>query len=1157
MKTWMSLLEEAKRRAIMVVAVAVTLAYMMSLTSSSVWINLPIAIIVLAALRRVSFDIEIRWRLPPTQTSAVPQLPMLHRRQLSSHDPLLSEASHTAANRWRHYFNSPAVEAAVDEFTRSLIDEWVTNLWYSSVTSDEEAPEELRILINGMIGVVAQRVKRVNLITLLSRDVVDVVGSQFELYRRMKAKIGPDIIGSLSTEERDEKLKYAMMSSRELHPALVSPEAEYKVLKKLTGGIVALVLKRQDAKCGLLRIMARELLACVVLRPVINLANPGFINEMIENLALSSKERARQAAEEAAEVAKQRIPERILQRKPSISGLEMICLEKSQSTVRGLEIVPYQKNNERLFTSVGDIGTPSPSQLSVDSKRSQEIEPDDVGDWGLIPRADWAQVLDAVTQHRAQALTAEHLDNLWTKGRNYKQRESERSVALGGTTQSKKANAEKSTPTKSSTKVSTLSATNKDSSASSDYGNVVPTPVVFLSKDLHTKKEPSCASEQYRELLFGDANDGDETMPGIGFSAAETPGGCSSTKLAPSWKSADFARCSSDGDFVTFRRNNEAITENDKQECNVYKNLSKSDYGPLNVQRPPRCLSRPKSRNVGGEPDGWQESEEGPSEGLLTFLERPLSWDPSITDCKQVSVVEESLRPSLKAQASLLFTESTSQMLLKCEVLGAHFEKNGSKAFVVYTIKVTHTDNRNWQVQRRYRNFEQLHRRLKDVPSYSLCLPPKRFLSFNLDTTFVRERCVLLEKYLKDLLTIPSVAELHEIWDFLSVNSQIYSPGISPSVMKTLADDVVDDVFRQIRGVSDDISGALKLATSGIRQRFPLGSGDLGRSVATNSTQISTTLPSQSSTSQLSGPLAMLAIPDGDLGEKSLSNSTLEGECKGNYGTHLEDSGQGVGSIQWHSDGETARDPIEVNILKTAAPVFSSQSEMRGYQLFGRPLERALSEGHSPADSFASDVIEDELVIPQEWSPPKVTVPILNLVDQIFQLQGRGWIRRQILWIAKQILQLGMGDAFDDWLIARIQWLRNEDVVASGVHWLKGVLWPDGIFITKHPKNSAVVEDSANEFLDEGHPPINSFELRREAARRASFLREIIVDKAPATLVSLIGKKQYVRCAKDIYYFSQASVCMKQLAYNLLETVLLATFPELHDLILDVRSSVK
>ena len=59
--------------------------------------------------------------------------------------------------------------------------------------------------------------------------MVDLVGTHFQLYRRMKAKIGPDIIGSLSTEERDEKLKHAMMSSRELHPALISPDAEYKV----------------------------------------------------------------------------------------------------------------------------------------------------------------------------------------------------------------------------------------------------------------------------------------------------------------------------------------------------------------------------------------------------------------------------------------------------------------------------------------------------------------------------------------------------------------------------------------------------------------------------------------------------------------------------------------------------------------------------------------------------------------------------------------------------------------------------------------------------------------------------------------------------------------------------------------------------------------
>jgi hypothetical protein len=87
----------------------------------------------------------------------------------------------------------------------------------------------------------------------------------------------------------------------------------------------------------------------------------------------------------------------------------------------------------------------------------------------------------------------------------------------------------------------------------------------------------------------------------------------------------------------------------------------------------------------------------------------------------------------------------------------------------------------------RFRNFEQLHRRLKDMPNYTLSLPRKRFFTSSLDNNFVLERCVLLDKYLRDLLAIPSIAELHEVWDFLSMNSQHYAFGVAPSMMKTLA----------------------------------------------------------------------------------------------------------------------------------------------------------------------------------------------------------------------------------------------------------------------------------------------------------------------------------------------------------------------------------
>jgi sorting nexin-13 len=51
---------------------------------------------------------------------------------------------------------------------------------------------------------------------------------------------------------------------------------------------------------------------------------------------------------------------------------------------------------------------------------------------------------------------------------------------------------------------------------------------------------------------------------------------------------------------------------------------------------------------------------------------------------------------------------------------------------------------------------------------------------------------------------------------------------------------------------------------------------------------------------------------------------------------------------------------------------------MKDNRWFGRRLEKALSDGHSPVDSFASDMIEDELVIPQEVCNSKGQVQIFQ-----------------------------------------------------------------------------------------------------------------------------------------------------------------------------------
>ncbi|KAF3666124.1 hypothetical protein FXO38_00292 [Capsicum annuum] len=75
-----------------------------------------------------------------------------------------------------------------------------------------------------------------------------------------------------------------------------------------------------------------------------------------------------------------------------------------------------------------------------------------------------------------------------------------------------------------------------------------------------------------------------------------------------------------------------------------------------------------------------------------------------------------------------------------------------------------------------YKNFERLHRHLKDIPNYTLHLPPKRIFSSSAEDAFVHQRCIQLDKYLQDLLTIDNVADQHKVWDFLNASSKVHIP---------------------------------------------------------------------------------------------------------------------------------------------------------------------------------------------------------------------------------------------------------------------------------------------------------------------------------------------------------------------------------------------
>ncbi|XP_031249487.1 uncharacterized protein LOC116107345 [Pistacia vera] len=1031
METIQDLIEEAKVRAVWWALCIFAVCYFLSHTSTSMWMNLPISILIACALRILSNEVEFSWKVKRVRPQSY--LSQLEKKQLSANDFRLSNAP--PPPRWKRKIDSPIVEAAINDFINKILKDFVVDLWYSEITPDKEVPELMRTIIMDAIGEISGRVKEINLVDLLTRDIVDLIGEHLDLFRRNQAAIGVDVMGMLSSEERDERLKHHLMVSKELHPALISPESEYKVLQRIITGVLAVVLRQREAQCPIVRTIARELVTCLVMQPIMDLASPACINELIEIILLSIRD------DSTKEVGSHQSP-------GGVYKGDFPSKKNSSLNNQGTDMTLVKFDDQR--------------ETSLDNNRYQEAMP--------LHSCDWAQVLKAVTQKRDEVLTPENLENMWTKGRNYKRKE-QKSVKAG---------------------------VEKHVAKGSGINSAVATGI--MGKEMSSSRTEPCAGADDKAVL--------QLTAGLG----------PNTQL-------------SDGN------------ENMKHLHQIFDKQSSFDEGHVVA-----VLEDINNLGADGNKNRLKRSSSTSALKVLPEAKKVFTGDsggPVIAEfySQDFGRRREEYRGT---SASDIKVQNERQHVhkLKCRVIGAYFEKLGSKSFAVYSIAVTDSENRTWFVKRRYRNFERLHRHLKEIPNYTLHLPPKRIFSSSTEDAFVHQRCIQLDKYLQDLLSIANVAEQHEVWDFLSVASKNYSFGKSSSVMRTLAvnvDDAVDDIVRQFRGVSD---GLMKKVVGSSPNCDEASSSSSSRNFSFKADEISTHVTRQSTSETVN------SFSDHEEGDKDES-----------YGHQKVTSGAQASG--WHSDNELNSKGFPPRVLKHGEGA-------RNLDLSGKHSSDAKSEGFAqgglPAAKFSATPDHLEIGMPPEWTPSKVSVPLLNLVDTVFQLKRRGWLRRQVFWISKQILQLVMEDAIDDWLLRQIYWLRREDIIAQGIWWIQDALWPGGTFFTRVGNIQSKLDDAQADLnffqggnQSGGHRASKSvsFEEQLEAARRASDVKKMLLEGAPTTLVSLIGPKQYKRCAKDIYYFTQSSVCVKQLAYGILELIILSVFPELRDLILNLHEKMR
>ncbi|MED6109076.1 hypothetical protein PIB30_030290 [Stylosanthes scabra] len=975
------------------------------------------SILFVSALRILFNNVEFRWKVQKPVSQSY--LSHLEKKQLSPNDSRLSTPPPPA--KWKRKIDSPAVEAAMGDLIDKILKDFVVDLWYSEITPDKEFPEQIRAIIMDVLGEISGRVKDINLVDLLTRDIVDLVGDHIDLFRRNQAAIGVDVMRTLSSEERDDRLKFHLLNSKELHPALISPECEYKVLQRLMSAVLAIVLRQREAQCPVVRSIARELLTCLVMQPVMNLASPGYINELIESLLLLLNDDVTKpmAGNQSTNVASHHRGHSV----PSEVGHGNHSASKQSPSSNQVTEMALVKMSHQGETSL---------QHNIQHEESSQVKP-----------VDWARKLEVVTQRRTEILMPENLENMWTKGRNYKKKENKITKAGFQDLSAKSPATDSSLPQRTSIQETSASKPGKFSPAEAKFS--LPPKHALGSDPLQNVGTTDRSPDSGKQLIVEDKLQVD-TMKGI-------------TDLV------------SNGYKSSLKRSNSASS--------------------LAVQ----------PNKEGG------------------------------------SVISEFYTPEF-GRHSEFRAKSSSDM-----VIGAYFEKLGSTSFAVYSIAVTDAQNRTWFVKRRYRNFERLHRHLKDIPNYTLHLPPKRIFSSSTDDAFVHQRCIQLDRYLQDLLTIANVAEQHEVWDFFSVSSKNYSFGKSSSVMKTLAvnvDDAVDDIVRQFRGVSD---GLMKKVVGSPSTMNEGSSTYTPGSLPWNADEM------DKSISQQSNAESVLSSDN----EESLKNSNFGSE---NIDREVaQDSG-------WHSDNELISKDYRSRVTNHAEESVNLDVDRKHDMIV-----EARVGSDVPVTNFTliQDNSQDPVGMPPEWAPPNVSVPILNLVDKIFQLKKRGWLRRQVFWISKQILQLVMEDAIDDWLLRQINWLRREDTVEQGIRWIHDILWPGGTFFLRveapqifssgiDQKPSQTTNRSGGTNLTKHGS--GSFEQELEASRRANDVKKLLFDGAPTTLVSLIGPKQYRRCARDIYYFTQSSVCVRQLAYAILELVLISVFPEMRNVVRSVHESM-
>lgn len=194
--------------------------------------------------------------------------------------------------------DQPVVSGALNGILTMVVRDFVLT-WYKDISTSPSFPTAVSSVLHDSMGRFLDRASAVDFSALIVKRIIPKVTAHIEQFRQSEVALrGAKLERSLTHSEELDLLLASRYSSRgeKLHSAVdnlsstFTKQTEESHLRALVERALPFVLPDPECRSRALQIMAREIVACTVLYPVMDLvADPDFWNRAIDEVVSRPK----------------------------------------------------------------------------------------------------------------------------------------------------------------------------------------------------------------------------------------------------------------------------------------------------------------------------------------------------------------------------------------------------------------------------------------------------------------------------------------------------------------------------------------------------------------------------------------------------------------------------------------------------------------------------------------------------------------------------------------------------------------------------------------------------------------------------------------------------------------------------------------------------